>query len=315
MKRKSEINELLAKFFSNDSLSREEEMQLNDWSDLHKDEFERLKIVMQEFPANNASLHFDKSKAWNNINSKLNPRRTPLYGIVAAAVVASLLLGLFFIYSNRYSYDTLVADNTSSHSSRVLLPDSSIVILYPGAHIVYKSHRSVGERSLLFKGKAFFDVRHDKNRPFVIKAGKINVGVLGTSFIVDYRSDMDARVFVKSGAVKVSSDVGNLVIHAGEEGIVENMDISKCSIADSHNYFNGDELALIFSDTAVKDVLAKLEKEYSVRIEADDKIKMNRITTRLETEQIDSILTEISYLCRCKYEYLGNRHYKLHYRE
>jgi len=57
----------------------------------------------------------------------------------------------------------------------------------------------------LLRGRAWFDVSPDANRPFLVAAGPGKVRVLGTAFTVDRLPD-ETRVVVERGRVSVSSD-------------------------------------------------------------------------------------------------------------
>lgn len=62
---------------------------------------------------------------------------------------------------------------------------------------------------LLHKGKAFFEVTHDAERPFTVKAGSHQVVATGTTFNVSYNQAKDQlEVAVVEGSVNVGADHG-----------------------------------------------------------------------------------------------------------
>jgi len=83
------------------------------------------------------------------------------------------------------------------------LPDGSRMIL--GAQSRVNMNFEGHERQLdLSKGEAYFKVKHDKSRPFVVQAGEISVKAVGTAF--DVRRDRDQVIItVEEGTVDVSS--------------------------------------------------------------------------------------------------------------
>lgn len=89
---------------------------------------------------------------------------------------------------------------------RVVLPDSSVVMLNRSSRIRFPLRFSGEERTVyLEEGEAFFDVRTDANHPFTVYARKIKTRVLGTSFnIRAYGRSGKVSVVVSTGQVKVT---------------------------------------------------------------------------------------------------------------
>ena len=67
------------------------------------------------------------------------------------------------------------------------------------------------------RGEAFFDVAHDADRPFVVKAGNRRVIAVGTQFSVR-RAGADLRVVVSEGTVRYESGVRNAQQSASTPG-------------------------------------------------------------------------------------------------
>lgn len=76
--------------------------------------------------------------------------------------------------------------------------------------------------------EAYFDVKHDVSRPFVVDAGRTRTQVLGTVFSVRaYRSLSDVRVTVASGKVgvhksKASPGAQTVFLLPDEQLVVDN---------------------------------------------------------------------------------------------
>lgn len=70
------------------------------------------------------------------------------------------------------------------------------------ASVVRTAVNDKGREVWLDQGEAYFEVAHDKNRPFIVHAGNRQVTVLGTKFSI--RRDGDkVSVFVREGRVRV----------------------------------------------------------------------------------------------------------------
>lgn len=155
------------------------------------------------------------------------------------------------------------------------LSDGTKVKLNVGSSIRYPVAFTGDKKVVEVTGEVFFDVVHDSRRPFIVKAHKEEVEVVGTGFVVsDYPSDKRAKVAVATGAVVVRSGSNLTTVHPsqgadiGESGDIRidpNMDIARV-LSLKEDYFNFDGLD-------IKAALWQLAQSYHMRILFDDNIK------------------------------------------
>lgn len=123
------------------------------------------------------------------------PARRIALGAVAASLLA-LVAGPEIIYHLRADHLTGV-----SQSRTVRLSDGSTVIL--GAQSAITERLSSGKREIaLLGGEAWFDVAHDRTRPFTVQASNMTVTVTGTAFDVSM-TERTLGVAVARGSVRV----------------------------------------------------------------------------------------------------------------
>jgi len=124
---------------------------------------------------------------------------------IAAAVLAlGLPLAAFSGWNLGWlpdSYQRFDAGTTVQH---VTLSDGSQVELNLGTELVFANYKNE-RRVTLEKGEAFFDVRHDRQHPFIVRADQGQVRVTGTRFNVWMYQDQ-VRVTLVEGSVQVSSN-------------------------------------------------------------------------------------------------------------
>ncbi len=97
--------------------------------------------------------------------------------------------------------------------TRLQLDDGSIVWLDSGA--VLNRHFSEHRRDIdLLKGRAFFEVAHNAERPFVVSAGDGTATAVGTRFSVS-RERSGTTVSVEEGRVRVSNGGNERLLAAG----------------------------------------------------------------------------------------------------
>src|SRR5690606_27900469 len=143
---------------------------------------------------------------------KLN-RRTVLAG-GGAAIAASIAGGIMLLRGT--SYTTSVGE-----IRRVPLADGSIVAINTASAIDVNLDNAVRE-ILIEQGEAWFQVTKDKQRPFVVAAGRARVKAVGTAFSVRRHSG-GAEVLVTEGIVEIWADgaEGHRVrLKAGSRGFV-----------------------------------------------------------------------------------------------
>ncbi|USQ96595.1 FecR family protein [Caulobacter sp. RL271] len=113
-----------------------------------------------------------------SVGRKAWPERRPLLaglGLLAAALVVGVALRA------QPQVETYAA---SEHAAaRLTLADGSHVVLSPGGRLTTRFSRSARDVSLQ-AGDGFFEVTHDKSRPFAVAASGRTLTVLGTRFNV-----------------------------------------------------------------------------------------------------------------------------------
>ncbi len=94
--------------------------------------------------------------------------------------------------------------NTSAKPQSITLEDGSVVVLKPNSSLSYPEHFGNKTRSILLRGEAFFTVKRNLTKPFLVHTGDLVTEVLGTSFTVKSYDDAPAiEVLVRTGRVSV----------------------------------------------------------------------------------------------------------------
>jgi transmembrane sensor len=130
------------------------------------------------------------------VNRGIRPRTWALAGLAAACVAAMVAIPLF--------RDTTVHHADAGERRLVSLPDKSRIELNSRSEVAVNYTDGVRYISLP-AGEAFFDVAHEKDRPFVVHTNKAIIRALGTKFNVRLDQE-DTIVSVLEGAVEVKTD-------------------------------------------------------------------------------------------------------------
>ena len=166
-----------------------------------------------------------KNDAWLMLEQSLGrerrvvkPKRTRinmLIGLVAAAAVFLVIMYMGMFRTGKYSPEFYAS---FAQTQRVGLPDSSIVLLNSNSSLKYHYNRFTGERNVILKGEAFFDVQ--KGRKFVVDFHGGSVNVIGTKFNVMAYDQNYLTIDCTEGRVEFRFDKQIIVLNAGESGKV-----------------------------------------------------------------------------------------------
>lgn len=108
-----------------------------------------------------------------------------------AAAVMILLIAGWWLWHKRTGADAVVAKvenkplpgaGVINKSKFIHLPDGSTVLLNEGSKLDFGNDFNTGSRQVVLTGEAYFDIKHDERRPFVVHTGKVYTTVLGTAF-------------------------------------------------------------------------------------------------------------------------------------
>lgn len=156
---------------------------------------------------------------WKRINRQQQSpvvTRKSLFGYKSWIAAAAVFIAVVTAGTTAYYKDNGLAKDTGQyrtitaaygHTSRVVLPDGSVVKLNSGTTITYPVKFAADVRQVKLVGEAFFEVTKNPAHPFLVHAGNLTVRVLGTSFNVKaYQEDNDVETTLIHGKVQVVMD-------------------------------------------------------------------------------------------------------------
>ena len=302
----------IAKYLAGES-SAEEQKAMTDWLSESEDnvgKYESLKKVWHGVEPGSADVVVDVNAAWEKLSERISEadikdeergkvfKLNPLILRIAAVIV--LGLALFGIFRSELFNKEIVVASTNNQLIQDL-PDGSKVSLNENSSISYSKDFDGDERKLELEGEAFFEVKRDKSRPFVVSTGVGQVKVLGTSFNIDAGDDNEIRVEVVTGLVEVSianstADSLRIQIPAGRTGIINGKSgrvfMEESNVRDDLFWLNK---RIVFNKTPLPEVLKVLEKNYKVKFSGlTEDLEKCLLTARFKESNIEAILEVIS---------------------
>jgi transmembrane sensor len=314
--------ELLAKFLS-DEVSDVEKAEVESWigrSAENEAVFQSDRDIMQKARLYYHTRKFDPDAAWKKVEGEINQsagtdkgNHTPRIVIlrrrflrVAAILFLAVMLGSVGFYLGFRQQKTAVFTEVISNEQQVLhgvtLPDGTVVTLNSNSKLRYPKQFKGKLRKVTIEGEAFFEVKPDASKPFVITAGNAQIKVLGTSFNVCARpGDKTVEVTVETGKVQVGcrelaqQPCNNLILTPGEKGVLFTSDNAlKKSLNENPNVMAWKTHDLVFNKTRLSEVIDDLEKVYHTDIQLSDPSLNNLVlTSHFNNQSIDFILEVI----------------------
>jgi len=229
---------------------------------------------------------------------------TAITGTFVSPIIFAVLLGSAGYYFGFRNKVTEVYSEIISAEKQVIseytLPDGSVVALNSNSKLVFPNKFEGETREVTIYGEAFFNVKPDASKPFIINAGNAQVKVLGTSFNVKaYPGNETVEVVVATGKVQVSGKTGpdeinknKILLVPGEKGIVTgNGGLTEKMENNNPNYLSWKTHDFVFNEVPLRDVISCLENTYHVDI-AMSQPELNdlKLTAHFEDKPIDFVL-------------------------
>ncbi|TSJ43751.1 DUF4974 domain-containing protein [Mucilaginibacter corticis] len=231
----------------------------------------------------------------------------------AASVAAILIIGFFVIRPADHKEITAEKHIVSAPANKVIsvvLPDGSKVWLNAGSVFKYPKTFSAKVREVeLSEGRAFFDIKHMDDHPFVVKTKNLNVTVLGTSFDVrSYKREGTTKVSVVTGKVGItipSQPAKPAIMLVAREEVIINPAtkyLVKEPVRESVvNLWCKN--VLVFDQENLANVFKAIEKKYNTKISVDNKDLLNeRISITLGNQRLDTIMEILSFTKHFNYK-------------
>lgn len=248
---------------------------------------------------------------------KATRQRFPWKVAACIGVLAACLAGFLFLPEN---VDGPLAENHPLHkkSVRTTTDERRLVMLSDGSKIWVNSHSKITydssfndrTRAVELDGEAFFDIRPDPLRPFIIKTGKVTTTVLGTAFnIRAFPGENVVTVTVARGKVKVETGNKKPETITANQQITFQLETEKLEdravdVVDALEVANWIKSDFILQEVTLGEVEEILEQRYSVDIRFDnEQLKKCRFTsTFFHTASLDEVITAICLVNKASYK-------------
>ena len=306
-----DMDDVIGKVLAGEATA-EEQLQVEQWareSDANKKYYDHLKTIFEKAGSANVQIQFDTDAAWRKVKKKISKpgerqlSREPQGAIykqgwrIAASIVFLLGVG-YVIYQWRDVPVETFAVASDKATVQDTLPDGSTAYLNKKSELKFEYDAQKKTRRVKLKGEAYFAVKHDDEKPFVIESDEILVRDIGTEFNLKSYPDQDTiEIVVTQGEVQFYTlkDSG-LNLKAGEKGIyskklkefyrIEKIDTN--TLAYKTKVFS-------FNNTDLGAVVNLLNDVYDSKIKLINKDLHNcRLTANFKEDNPDTIVEVIA---------------------
>jgi ferric-dicitrate binding protein FerR (iron transport regulator) len=359
MKNSEQLDDLITRSFSNE-LNSDEQKFLVQWlsaSEENRQYYEALKNTWQLMKDAKSPDEINTEREWTYFQQVLEQdakgerdytgdlpgkpgvvRKILVTTAVAASILLIIVAGYNWLGNKTTNVPPVVAKvennnpavvvvrhevNTSGKTKRLVLQDSSEIILDPLSEVTWNEPFTNNRRDIILKGRARFHVAKDKTKPFIVFSGQIATTALGTQFTVtafEQEKVITVQLFEGKVVVKAADSIQPKLPHdfyllPGDELVYNNKQytarvrrfINDNTIAKHKEEENAEDQPLLpvdkgswymFNNQPLAQVFKQLEEMYGVHINYSEKDieKMYFIGKFSKNDSVSNILKQIAAL-------------------
>ena len=220
--------------------------------------------------------------------------------LAAATTLIVAMAGFFSFYTQKQAnlatsgqIENRIFITKNGERATYILNDGSKVMLHAGSRLEIPDDFNKEKRVLFLEGEAYFEVTHNKDKPFIVESANAYTRVLGTRFLVQAWPEADDRVevVVSDGRVALgkitngSSDTNTEVLITKDKmGVIDGyMNPVVSEVSNMNWYIGWTEGKLEFENRPLSEVLPRLERWYNIDIRVEDEqIVEKKITAEVD---------------------------------
>lgn len=322
---------LLLKYITGETTDNENswiESWMNEDSDNEK-LITQLALIYHAHKTQERIKHRDTEYAFKKIQHKIRSKSRKLF-IRRVGVAASLVIGILGIGSlliqflnikEKYAPSLITVQSNDNSRSQFTLPDGTEVHLNSRSVLTYPSYYQGNERKVtLLEGEAYFKVAHNADRPFIVNVSddRYKIKVLGTEFNLQaYKEDKVIRTTLVEGSVQIDIAGRNAkTTLEPSQKAVYSLNTDQLQITTTNTDRETDWMfdRLVFRQTPIKEVLARLSRFYNVEFDVkNDIIYKYTFTGTFEDKPLYQVLdymkisSKINYIITYKKDENGTK--------
>lgn len=170
-------------------------------------------------------------------------------------------------------YNTLTVPRGGKY--QLSLPDGSRVWLNSASSLTFPTAFKGRERKVNLTGEAYFEIAENKNKPFEVLAGNVEIKDLGTHFnVMAYPDEANVEATLLEGSVKIIRGNTRCLLKPGEQAIVHGLNDDKIEVerVDTNMAVAWKNGLFSFHSTNIYEIMRQISRWYNVDIHYDDSL-------------------------------------------
>ena len=316
------MNQLLTKVLNNEASSEEIlcfSLWLSDGED-NRNEYRKLKSYWDAEISFNHTLTPELSlkKTQYKIQKEQQSNKTKSTKIYFISIAASLLIllgsGFFFMHTPEtitVEYYTYMTENNKIDFT---LDDGTKIYLNKNSKFVYTNQYDKVDRSIKIEGEAYFEVRSNPKKPFIVEIGDARIRVLGTSFNVKTDENANINTTLTEGSLRFETSDQQVVLSPNQQlsyvASSRNIEVSPADIDKELAWTEG---VIRLKNILFSDLIDDLMKKFMIKVVINnEKLKKSSVymTGSFSEEQsLEEIFKVISITYPFKWEKKDGTYY------
>ena len=192
---------------------------------------------------------------------------------------------------------------------RIILSDGSIVVLNAGSKLEFPVGFHGIDRRVKLTGEAYFEVKKDPSKPFVVVSGEGITEVLGTKFNVSsYPEDGEIKTTLLEGKVRFSRSNTQTakILKPGDQAVLKGEDIQVLSV-NAEDFMAWKDNRFVFKNEKLSVIMQQLSRWYNVEVDYNS-LPDRRLYANMSADvNLSEVLRMLSLTSELKFNIDGRR--------
>jgi transmembrane sensor len=305
--------DLLTRFLSGE-VSEAETQSVIDWKEVSEEnqkQFYELQEVWNFMDKTSPKNNIDIDAEWDYLNKKIKKVKSTGKKInfrIFIRIAASLIIGAGLLFYGWNALNQKSLKTPIAQSGEITLPDGSHITLNAGSRLTYPRNFDKETRIVSLKGEAFFEVKKNPLKPFIIQLEGAEIKVLGTSFNVKAYNNMEKiEVTVKEGTVSLyekNKETKKIIVKTGQKAeYYKQSKLLKIQANENKNYNSWKTRSIVFENTDLLNITETLQDVYYKKIIlSNPALGKCTVTTTFENKDINTVLQVLESTLEIRFE-------------
>lgn len=215
---------------------------------------------------------------------------------IAAVLFPVLLVLGAYLYLHSPEVQSFEIKADLGEKASLTLSEGTKISINSDSRIVYNSDYNKENRFIILDGEAFFDVKQDSKKPFIVQCKDLKIVVLGTSFDVKaYENEENVAIVLNSGKIQLATPKEQIEMKPNERvlynKLTQNISLQKVNAED---YTDWQQNRLRFEDESLEMIMKTISRMHNIEIVFDDSnIQSKRFTGTIDNTNIERVLNAI----------------------